>query len=158
MAGPQTMLGDAIGFAITRFEQSQASTRVLILLTDGNDTGSRMPPKKAAEIASQHDITIYPVSVGDPTTAGEAALDVDSLKEIAEATGGAYLHADDRAGLEDTYRQLDTLEPSTFETESYRPKTPLYRWPLAVAILLLFLYHASLALLAHRAERRAAHA
>src|SRR6201999_2479442 len=63
MAGPQTMIGDAIGLAIKEFEKSEAKQRVLILLTDGNDTGSRMPPRKAAEIASQKGITIHVVAM-----------------------------------------------------------------------------------------------
>src|SRR5262249_14305415 len=49
MAGPKTALGDAIGLAITRFEKSNTPQRVLIALTDGNDTGSRVPPERAAE-------------------------------------------------------------------------------------------------------------
>src|SRR5215471_13366549 len=54
MAGPQTVIGDAIGLAIKQFQGTDAKQRVLILLTDGNDTGSRMPPRKAAEIAGQN--------------------------------------------------------------------------------------------------------
>src|SRR5271154_2627187 len=66
MAGPQTMIGDAIGLAIKQFNASDAKERVLILLTDGNDTGSRIPPQKAAEIAKQNKITIHVVGIGDP--------------------------------------------------------------------------------------------
>jgi Ca-activated chloride channel family protein len=148
------MLGDAIGFAITRFEDSEASQRVLILLTDGNDTGSKMPPRKAAGIAARHEITIHTVSVGDPEAAGETKLDVEVLRDIASSTNGSYFHADDRAALDDVYRELDALEASTFETESYRPKTPLFPWPLGLAVFLLALYHGILAVLAARAGRR----
>jgi len=154
MAGPQTMLGDAIGFAITRFQDSQASERVLILLTDGNDTGSRMPPPKAAQIAADHGITIHTVSVGDPAAVGETALDVEALQEIAEATGGRYFHAEDGASLTAIYHTLDELEPSTFETLSYRPKVALFMWPLGLVVLLGLLYHAVLAVLSWRSQRR----
>ena len=154
MAGPQTMLGDAIGFAITRFEDSQATERVLILLTDGNDTGSRMPPSKAAQIAADHGITIHTISVGDPAAVGETALDVEALQVIADTTGGRYFHADDGASLEAIYRSLDELAPSTFETLSYRPKVALFMWPLGLIVLLGLLYHTVLAVLTWRAQRR----
>ena len=116
MAGPQTMLGDAIGFAITRFEDSDAETpgsrdRVLILLTDGNDTGSKMPPDKAAHIAKGHDLTIHTIAVGDPTTVGEEKLDEDTLREIASETGGQFFRANDRTELEGIYRELDAIAP-----------------------------------------------
>ena len=74
MAGPQTMIGDAIGLAVKAFDNSEARDRVLILLTDGNDTGSKVPPRKAAEIAAQNDLAIHTVAVGDPTAAGEAEM------------------------------------------------------------------------------------
>jgi Ca-activated chloride channel homolog len=60
------MIGDAIGLAMKEFENSQAKERVLILLTDGNDTGSRMPPLKAAEIAKDRGVTIHTVEIGNP--------------------------------------------------------------------------------------------
>ena len=56
------------------FENSEAQVRVLVLLTDGNDTGSKVPPKKAAEIAADHHITIHTVAIGDPQSTGEAAM------------------------------------------------------------------------------------
>jgi Mg-chelatase subunit ChlD len=61
MAGPQTAIGEAIGLAIKHFESSKSEHRVVVLLTDGNDTGSKVPPKKAAEIASQRGITVHSV-------------------------------------------------------------------------------------------------
>ena len=84
MAGPQTMLGDAIGLTIKVFENSEAKDRVLVLLTDGNDTNSKVPPAKAAEIAADHDITIHTVAMGDPQSTGEAEMDLATLKTIAE--------------------------------------------------------------------------
>ena len=66
MAGPRTMIGDAIGLAIKLFEESPAKQKVVVLLTDGNDTGSRVPPTKAAEIAKSDGITIHTVGIGDP--------------------------------------------------------------------------------------------
>lgn len=62
MAGPQTKLGDAVGLAITVFERSDVKERVLIVLTDGNDTGSQVPPDKAAAIARDKGIKIYTIA------------------------------------------------------------------------------------------------
>ena len=96
MAGPQTAFGDAIGLAITVFDRSAVQERVLIALTDGNDTGSQVPPAKAAEIAKDKGIVIHTVAVGDPKAAGEDALDEATLEQVAAATGGLYAHAGDR--------------------------------------------------------------
>ncbi len=82
MAGPKTMLGDAIGLAITLFERSEVPERMMIVLTDGNDTGSQVPPVRAAEIARDRDVVIHTIGVGDPTRAGEdEALDEAVLEE-----------------------------------------------------------------------------
>lgn len=88
MAGPQTAFGDALGLAITVFDRSTVKERVLIALTDGNDTASKVPPAKAAEIARDKGIVIHTISVGDPTAAGEDALDVESLKAVAAKCNG----------------------------------------------------------------------
>jgi len=130
MAGPQTMIGDAIGLAAQSFERAQVSGRLLVLLTDGNDTGSRVPPKRAAEIAGRLGVRIHTVSLGDPTTAGEAALDIPALEEIARATGGAQFHATDPAALSEIYRRIDAMEQTPAQSQSWRPRTPLFAWPL----------------------------
>jgi len=141
MAGPQTMLGDGIGLTIKAFEQSEARDKVLILLTDGSDTGSKVPPTKAAEIAAAGGITIHTVAFGDPGTVGEAEMDTETLERIASTTGGTAFQADDREQLEDIYRQIDALTPEEIETTSYRPTRPLFHWPLGIVLLLLILYN-----------------
>ncbi|KPK14137.1 MAG: hypothetical protein AMJ67_16670 [Betaproteobacteria bacterium SG8_41] len=146
MAGPMTMLGDAIGLTIKAFEQSTARDRVLILLTDGNDTGSKMPPLKAAEIAAQNDLTIYPVAVGDPSSVGEGEMDLETLGDMARAAGGQLFNAGNREQLESVYREIDALTPEEIETTSYRPTRPLFFWPLGAAVVLVFLYHSLMAL------------
>jgi len=147
MAGPQTVIGDAIGLAIKSFENSEATDRLLVLLTDGNDSGSKVPPKKAAEIAALHDITIHTVAVGDPTTVGESEMDVETLEAVAAATGGQAFLAVDRDQLEQIYEQIDALAPIDIETVSYRPTRPLYHWPLGGAVILIMLYQLFMVLL-----------
>jgi len=141
MAGPQTMLGDAIGLAIKLFEKSTVKDRVLILLTDGNDTGSKVPPPQAAAIAARHDITIYCIAIGDPSTVGEQALDEETLREVARTTQGQYYYANNRDELEQIYTDLETLVPQEFETLSYRPQRALFHWPMAAALVLILGYH-----------------
>jgi Ca-activated chloride channel family protein len=135
MAGDSTQLGDAIGLAIQTFQRSQASDRVLILLTDGNDTGSEVPPLTAARIAAERHITIHVIGVGDPTLAGEQRLNEEVLSEIARRTGGRYFHAADRRELSGIYAALDRLEAITFESTTYTPKRLVHHYPLAVAVL-----------------------
>jgi Ca-activated chloride channel homolog len=141
MAGPQTMIGDAIGLAIKQFNSSEAKQRVLILLTDGNDTGSRMPPRKAAEIASQNGITIHVVGLGDPRATGEDKVDYNALNEIAKATGGQVFHGENRVELEKAYATLDKITPQNFKTLSYQPRRELFMFPLGAAVLLFTGYH-----------------
>jgi Ca-activated chloride channel family protein len=141
MAGSQTMLGDAIGFAIQTFENSKTENRVAILLTDGNDTGSQVPPVKAAEIAAQKGIVIYTVAIGDSTTVGEQKLDEATLEDIATQTGGQFFRASDRTGLATIYDILNQLEPQEFDSRSYQPKRELFPIPLAGSVLLALGYH-----------------
>jgi Ca-activated chloride channel family protein len=148
MAGPRTSLGDAIGLGITLFERSALEQRVMIALTDGNDTGSQVPPAEAARIAADHAVAIHTVAVGDPAAAGEEKLDEEALRAVARTTGGRYFHAADRAELEGIYAELDALEVRELETESHRPRLELYHWPLGLILV------ATLAFFAPRALRR----
>ena len=136
MAGPRTVFGDAIGLGITLFERSEVEDRVIIALTDGNDTGSKVPPAEAARIAKDQDVLIHVVGVGDPTTTGEAALDETALTTVAATTGGQYFHANDRDELESIYTELDRIDSRDIETETYRPRRDLFYWPLAGMLLL----------------------
>ena len=136
MAGPKTMLGDAIGLALHVFENSETQERVLILLTDGNDTGSQVPPQKASQIARDKEIVIHTVAIGDPESVGEEKLDVSTLKAVSQATGGEFFHGMDREELEDIYEKLDDLGTRQVETISHRPKRDLFFLPLSVFFLL----------------------
>ena len=140
MLGPRTMLGDDMGLSINLFERSEVEKRVLIVLTDGNDTGSLVPPERAAQIARDNGVVVYTVAIGDPAAVGEQALDEKTLENIAAITGGGYFHANDRQELEDIYTRLDEVNPRQVETQSYRPLTDLFEWPLAVSMLLTLFY------------------
>jgi Ca-activated chloride channel family protein len=140
MAGTRTMIGDAIGLAVRVFDESKAPQRTLVLLTDGRDTGSRVPPAKAAEIARQRGVRLHTVAIGTAEARAGEEADLEGLRAWAEATGGRAFVATDRAGLQGIYGELDAIETRQHEIQSARPRRPLFEWPLAVALALLGLH------------------
>jgi Ca-activated chloride channel family protein len=140
MAGPRTAFGDAIGLAITLFERSQLQQRLIIALTDGNDTGSRLPPAEAARVARDKQIQIHVVGVGDPSAVGEEKFDQRVLEDVAKTTGGRYFHADDRQRLQAIYAELDRMDTRQVESLSHQPRSDLFHWPLAAFLLFSLLY------------------
>jgi Ca-activated chloride channel family protein len=152
MAGPHTALGDAIGLAIRTFEASDIEQRLLILLSDGTDTASRMSPVNAAEIANGESVEIFTIGVGDPDARGEDRVDLATLRDIAARTGGAFFFAGDEAALREVYARIDALAPREVETLSYRPRQSLAWIPLALAALIGTL---AVGLLVAGARRRA---
>ena len=150
LAGEQTAIGDAIGLAVKRLRERPMQERVLVLLTDGADTASRVDPLSAARFASAEGITIYTVGVGaDEEVASRwlgtlrsrarTALDESTLQAIADMTGGRYFRARDTAELEEIYRLIDALEPIGGDDEVFRPTRELFHWPLGLSAVLFVL-------------------
>ncbi|WP_251977594.1 VWA domain-containing protein [Salinicola avicenniae] len=139
MAGPHTALGDAIGLAIRQFEASDVSQRLLILLSDGADTGSRMSPINAATIAAERDVQIITIAIGDPQGSGENRVETATLEAIAETTGSESFLATDQQALQAVYDRIDVLAPRQIADHSYRQRQPLAVWPMALALGLLLL-------------------
>ena len=154
LAGKETAIGDAIGLAVKRLRGKNASSRILILLTDGANTAGEVEPIKAAELAAQEGLKIYTIGIGademivrslfgNRRINPSADLDEKTLTEIAEKTGGRYFRARDIDEFEKIYKLLDELEPIEQETQTFRPSSSLYPWPLgtalAIAILLVML-------------------
>ena len=150
MAGPHTVIGDAIGLSIRTFEASEIQQRLLILLSDGADTGSRMTPINAAEIAASNRVAIYTIGVGDPDGSGEQRVDPDALKDIASRAGGEFFFADDETALQQIYARIDELTPRKVETTSFRQRHALTWWPLSIALILII---ATMTLLQLQARR-----
>ena len=142
MAGPRTAIGDSIGMAIKMFANSQAPERVLILLTDGNDTASRMPLDRAAGIAKQSGIRIHTVAIGDPNTSGEDKVDIAALENVAAATGGRNFFGQDQAQLAEIYATLDRITPANQKTLSWRPKRELFHYALGAGLAVVLLHQA----------------
>ncbi len=153
LAGPRTALGDAIGLSIKRLKGLPEKHRVLILLTDGANNSGQTTPLDAAKLAKQFGIKIYTIGFGSDYFAINGLfgpkyinpsedLDEDTLKSIAKITGGKYFRATNTEKLQSIYKIINHLEPTGNDDYTYRPKTPLYPWPLALA-LLLSLFQAS---------------
>lgn len=142
----RTAIGDGIGLAVKRLKERQADSRVLILLTDGQNNTGAVEPIKAAQLASQIGVKIYTVGVGAEKQVVESFfgqrtlnpskdLDEKTLIAVAEATSGQYFRARDTEELEEIYAVLDEIEPVESNPETFRPIKSLFYWPLAAALL-----------------------
>lgn len=147
-----TAIGNGIANGINRLKDSDAESKVLILLTDGVNNAGEVDPISAAEIASSFGIRIYTIGVG---TRGEAPYPVQTpfgtryqmvpveideviLKKIAELTGGEYFRATNNRALQDIYTRIDKMEKTKIEITSFRNAQELFApWLLAGFILLL---------------------
>lgn len=147
LAGKATAIGDAIGLAVKRLRERDASQRVLVLLTDGANTAGVVDPLSAAQLASREGLRIYTIGIGatellERSLFGtrrvnpSADLDEEALNRIADLTGGAYFRARDLDELERIYALIDEMEPVEQDPKKYRPRKALYYWPLAAALLL----------------------
>ncbi|MCG6872678.1 MAG: VWA domain-containing protein [Gammaproteobacteria bacterium] len=147
LAGKETAIGDAIGLAVKRLRENPAEQRVFILLTDGANTAGVISPTQAAELAASAGLRIYTIGIGadevirrtlfgNQRVNPSADLDEETLRQVAQVTGGRYFRARDTAELEGIYALLDELEPVEKERRVFRPTRALFYWPLAAALAL----------------------
>ncbi len=143
-----TAIGMGLATAVNRLKDSQAKSRVVILLTDGSNNMGSIPPITAAEIAKQFNIRVYTVGIGThgfapypvQTQFGvqyqRMPVDVDegTLTKIANLTGGKYFRATDNNKLKTIYEQIDKLEKAKIDVTQYNKKTELFL-PLALLAL-----------------------
>lgn len=146
-AGPNTAIGDAIGLSIKRLRDRPAENRVVILLTDGQNTAGEVSPRQAADLAKQSDVKIYTIGVGanemivndgffgtfQRKVNPSRDLDEDTLTYIAQTTGGRYFRAHSPEELNKIYQILDELEPVEQDEQTLKPVSSLFMWPLAFA-------------------------
>lgn len=161
LAGKErTAIGDAIGLAVKRLRSRPAESRVLILLTDGANTGGVVEPLEAARVAAAEGIRIHTIGVGGESAPGSlrdrlfgmrrAELDEATLVAVADATGGRYFRARDAAELERIYQAIDALEPTVRDGDAFRPLIERYPWPLGIALALSLAWAALGVLPSHR--------
>ena len=144
-----TAIGDAIGLTVKRLKDRPGERHVVILLTDGANTGGAVEPLDAAKLAAENQITIYTIGVGADSfeTPGlfgtrfgarrinpSTDLDEQTLQSIAQTTGGRYFRAKNPQELVAIYQLLDELEPVEDDPLTYRPSKSLFFWPLGLAL------------------------
>ena len=160
MAGQMTNIGKAIAKGVELFDKDTIETKVMLLLTDGVDSGTDILPLDAADMAKQDSILIYTIGIGDPSGVG-VDLDEETLQDIADMTGGQYFQAKDEQRLQEIYTEVDKLEPIEYEEEENRPTTLLYYYPLGAALgllMLLMFFQSLLQLFRRTTERKEAYA
>lgn len=150
-----TVIGEGLATAVARLAESDAKSRVIILLTDGKEDAPDtrlIDPLTALEIAKTNGVKIYSIGMGAIASniveiAGKAEgnknpaidfLDEELLGKMASQTGGKYFRAKDKEGLENIYKQIDQLEKSKIEVTSYKRFEELF-WPFAIAAM-VFLF------------------
>jgi Ca-activated chloride channel family protein len=146
LAGQDTAIGDAIVLAVKRLREAPPGNRVLVLLTDGDNTAGAVDPLTAAGLAADANIRIHTIGLagyaGEQTSAGyrmtRAADDLNPalLRSVAAATGGRFFRATAAEELEQVYALLDRLEPSIRDASTYRPAQDRYPWPAGLALVL----------------------
>ena len=150
LVGKQTAIGDAIALAVKRFDEKKDSNRVLLLLTDGQNTAGKITPEQALELAVAKDITIYSIGIGADVMIQNSLfgsrrvnpsseLDEESLQRLADETGGYYFRARASEDMSKIYKLLDDLEPVEQEQQQMRPLSALFYWPLGLALLISLL-------------------
>ncbi len=149
-----TAVGSAIAQSVKRLKDTEAKSKVLILLTDGMNNIYDIDPQTATEIAKTFGIKIYTIGVG---THGDALypmtdmlgrqvlrpvrieIDEQSLREIAETTGGKYFRATDTKSLEDIYDQIDQLEKTETKSNIYMEYNEVFAYFVLPALVLLLI-------------------
>ena len=140
MAGDSTALGSALATGVKRLKEVSGESKVIILVTDGRNNAGRIAPETAAEIAKTYEVKVYTIGVG---VEGESPflmetlfgkryvyqkvdLDEETLKHIADVTGGSYFRAEDTASLEEIYEQIDQMERSEAKVKEYMEYEELF--------------------------------
>jgi len=137
MDGSETAIGAGLGVALNRLEESQATSKVVVLLTDGVHNAAGIDPDSAAQKAAERGVVIYTVLMGRHGS-GPGSIDPGQLERLASATGGFAYLAEDLAELQTSFQDLlNKLEKSEIEGEQIRAE--LFGWLLWPALLLLLL-------------------
>lgn len=153
IAGDATAIGNALATSVKRLEKSEAKSKIVILLTDGRSNAGQVSPKIAAELAQKRGIKVYTIAVGSKgkvpypqkTFFGmqkvyvELDVDEDTLKEIAQISGGQFFQASDTETLSNVYQTIDKLEKSKVKTNEFSEYQERYLKYLVPGLLLLLL-------------------
>ena len=149
-----TAIGTALGTAANRLRRAPGASRVVVLLTDGENNRGTVDPRTAAAAAAALGIRVYTIGVGTlgeapvPTGQGLQGLryqtlpvqiDEELLRDVAQVTGGRYFRATDAQSLENVFAEIDRLEKTPIQHVVYRRLDENYRLPVALGLLALAL-------------------
>ena len=149
-----TAIGDAIAVAVDRLKDVDAQSRVIVLLSDGENTAGVVAPEEAAEAAHAFGIRIYSIGVGTTGTAPFPArdlfgrnvlqsrpvkLDEQALKALAEKTQGQYFNAQNTEALQHVYAEIDRLEKTETEGRLYTEYGEVFQWLLVPGLACVLL-------------------
>ena len=147
-----TAIGDAVTLAVDRLKSSDAKSKVLVFLSDGENTAGITAPEEAAAAAKHYGIKIYSIGVGTTGrapfpavdrfgrqvfVAQDVRLDEKTLKMLAAETGGKYFHAKDTLALQQVYDDIDKLEKTVSEGTTYMEYRELFQWLLSPGIAIV---------------------
>lgn len=150
-----TAIGDAIAQAVDRLKNVKAKSKVIILLSDGEQTFGTLEPLEAAQLAKTFGIKIYTIGIGstglvpyivtdqfgqERMTNQYMVIDESTLQNIADLTDGKYFNAKNTQALDRIYSEIDKLEKTVHEGRVYTRYTELFRFPLLVGMALILLY------------------
>lgn len=143
----RTAIGMGLGVSLNRLKASEAKSKVIILMTDGENNSGEMSPIGASEIAKDLGIKIYTIGIGAKeiqirvpfghTTVKNTELDENLLKSIASTTGGEYFRASNEKEFQNIFNKIDNLEKTKIDGRTYYEKDELYENLLKLALLLL---------------------
>lgn len=153
MVGDSTAIGSAIAVAVKRLKDLKAKSKILILMTDGQNTSGTISPMTASKLAKEYGIKVYTIGIGRSgevpfavdTPIGqrivnqEVIMDEDTLIEIAESTGGQYFRAENTQALKKIYDHIDKLEKSEVEVKQYNSYRDVFEKFLWIAFILFLL-------------------
>ena len=139
-----TAIGMAIANGTNRLRNSEVESRVMILLSDGSNNAGEIDPKTAAGLAAEYNIKIYTIGAGTNQSYTRIPgrglirneIDEETLKHIADLTGGKFFRATDIKTLASIYAEIDLLEKSVIEVKEYTLYKELYGWFLIPAFLM----------------------
>lgn len=154
MAGG-TAIGTGLATAVNRLRESEAKSKVIVLLTDGVNNRGKIHPLSAADIANEFGIRVYTIGVGTNGTIkkqvgydiftqepiyNEFTVEIDEevLNEVANRTNGQYFRAVDKSSLENIYREIDQLEKDIIKTVEYQVDIPEQFFNFVLMGLILF--------------------
>ena len=145
----RTAIGMGIGVALNRLKNSEAKSKVIILLTDGENNSGEMSPSAAADIAKELGIKIYTIGIGArelqvPTLLGYRTvknneLDENLLQNIAKTTGGEYFRAGDSKEFKEIFNKIDELEKTKIDGRSFYDKQEMFEEILKISLILLLI-------------------